>query len=45
MGNIILQNQPYPLNVSFNVFHQMTISPLVGVIRSQFKSLCIGLGP
>ena len=45
MGNIIMQSQPYPLSVTFNVFCQMTISPKVSVIRSQSKSLYIGLGP
>ena len=44
MGNIIVQSQPYPLSVTFNVFHQMTISPKVSVIESQSKSLYIGLG-
>ena len=29
MGNIIMQSQHYPLNVTFNVFRQMTISPKV----------------
>ena len=43
MGNIILQSQPYALSVTFNVFHQMTISPKVSVIRIQSKSLYIGL--
>ena len=41
MGNIIMQSQPYPLSVTFNVFRQMTISPKVSVI----ESLYIGLGP
>ena len=45
MGNIIMQSQPYPLSVTFNVFRQMTISPKVSVIESQSKSLYIGLGP
>ena len=45
MGNIIVQSQPYPLSVTFNVLHQMTISPKVSVIESQSKSLYIGLGP
>ena len=45
MGNIIMQSQPYPLSVTFNVFRQMTIYPKVGVIESQSKSLYIGLGP
>ena len=45
MGNIIMQSQPYPLSVTFNVFRQMTISPIVSVIESQSKSLYIGLGP
>ena len=45
MGNIIMQSQPYPLSVNFNVFCQMTISPKVSVIESQSKSLFIGLGP
>ena len=44
MGNIIMQSQPYPLSVTFNVFRQMTISPKVSVIESQSKSLYIGLG-
>ena len=44
MGNIIMQSQPYPLSVTFNVFPQMTISPKVSVIESQSKSLYIGLG-
>ena len=43
MGNIIMQSQPYPLSVTFNVFGQMTISPKASVIRSQSK--IIGLGP
>ena len=43
MGNIIMQSQPYPLSVTFNVFRQMTISPKASVIRSQSK--IIGLGP
>ena len=29
MGNIIMQNQPYPLSLTFNVFRQMTIFPKV----------------
>ena len=45
MGNIIMQSQPYPLSVTFNVFCQMAISPKVSLIRSQSKSLYIGLGP
>ena len=45
MGNIIMQSQPYPLSVTFNVFRQMTISPKVSVIESQSKSLLMGLGP
>ena len=45
MGNIIVQSQPYPLSVTFNVFHQMTISPKVSVIQSQSKSLYIGFRP
>ena len=45
MGNIIMQSQPYPLSVTFNVFRQMTISPKVSVIGSQSKSLYIGLEP
>ena len=44
MGNIIMQSQPYPLSVTFNVFHQMTIYPKVSVIESQSKSLDICLG-
>ena len=44
MGNIIMQSQPCPLSVTFNVFLQMTISPKVSVIESQSKSLYIGLG-
>ena len=44
MGNIIMQSQPYPLSVTFNVFCQMTISPKVSVTGSQFKSLYIGFG-
>ena len=44
MGNIIMQSHPYPLSVTFNVFCQMTISPKVSVIGSQFKSLYMGLG-
>ena len=36
-----MQSQPYPLSVTFNVFRQMTISPEVSVIGSQFKSLYI----
>ena len=44
MGNTIMQSQPYPLSATFNVFHQMTISPKVSVIESQSKSLYIGLG-
>ena len=45
MGNTIMQSQPYPLSVTFNVFlRQMTISPKVSVIESQSKSLYIGLG-
>ena len=44
MGNIIMQSQPYPLSVTFNVFCQMTIYPKVSVIESQSKSLDIGLG-
>ena len=45
MGKVIMQSQPYPLSVTFNVFRQMTISPKVSVIESQSKSLYIGLGP
>ena len=45
MGNIIMQSQPYPLSVNFNVFHQMNISPKVSVIESQSKSPFIGLIP
>ena len=45
MGKVIMQSQPYPLSVTFNVFLQMTISPKVSVIESQSKSLYIGLGP
>ena len=45
MGNIIMQSQPYPISVPFNVFRQMTTSPKVSVIESQSKSLYIGLGP
>ena len=45
MGNIIMQSQPYPLSVTFNVFRQMTVSPNASVIESQSKSLYIGLGP
>ena len=45
MGNIIMQSQPYPLSVTFNVLRQMTISPKVSVIESHSKSLYIGLGP
>ena len=45
MVNIIMQSQPYPLCVTFNVLCQMTISPKVSVIKSQSKSLYIGLGP
>ena len=45
MGNIIMQSQPYPLSVTFNVFRQMTIYPKVSVIESQSQSLFyIGLG-
>ena len=44
MGNIIMQSQPYPLSVTFNVFRQMTIYPEVSVIESQSKSIDIGLG-
>ena len=44
MGNIIMQSQPYPLSVTFNVFRQNTISPKVSVIESQSKSLYIDLG-
>ena len=44
MGNIIMQSQPYPLCVTFNVLCQMTISLKVSVIESQSKSLYIGLG-
>ena len=43
IGNIIMQSQPYPLSVTFNVFRQMTIYPKVSVIESQSKSLYIGL--
>ena len=45
MGNIIMQSQPYPISVTFNVFRQMTVSPKVSVIESQSKSLYTGLGP
>ena len=45
MAKVIMQSQPYPLSVTFNVFHQMTISPKVSVIESQSKSLYIGLDP
>ena len=45
MGKVIMQSQPYPLSLTFNVFHQMTISPKVSVIESQSKSLYIGLDP
>ena len=44
MGNIIMQSQPYPLSVTFNVFRQMTIYPKVSVIESQSESLYIFLG-
>ena len=44
MGNIIMQSQPYPLSVTFNVFRQMTIYPKVSVIESQSESVYIGLG-
>ena len=45
MVNIIMQSQPYPISVTFNVFRQMTISPKVSVIESPSRSLYIGLGP
>ena len=45
MGNIIMQSEPYLLSVTVNVLCQMTISPKVNVIKSQSKSLYIGLGP
>ena len=45
MGNSMIQSQPYPLSVTFNVFRRMIKSPKVSVIGSQFKSLYIGLGP
>ena len=38
-----MQSQPYALSVTCNVFHQMTISPKVSVIRSQSNCLYIGL--
>ena len=44
MSNIVMQSQPYPLSVTFNVFRQMAISPKVSLIRSQSKRLYIGLG-
>ena len=37
MGNIIMQSQPYPLSVTFNIFRQMAISPKVSLIRSKVK--------
>ena len=45
MGKVIMQSQPYNLSLTFNVFHQMTISPKVGVIECQSKSLYIGYDP
>ena len=30
-----MQSQPYPVNMTFNVFRQMSISLKVSVIRSQ----------
>ena len=45
MGNIIMQSQPYPQSMTFNVFRQMTISPKLSVIESQSKSLYVGFGP
>ena len=44
MGNTVMQSQPYPLSVTFNVFRQMTISYKVSVIESQSKSIYIGSG-
>ena len=35
MGNIIMQSQPNPSSVTFNVFRQMTISPKVSVIERE----------
>ena len=45
MGKVLMQSQPYPLSVTFNVFHQMTISPQVSVTESQSKGLYIGFLP
>ena len=39
MGKVIMQSQPYPVCVTFNVFCQMTIYPKVSARESQSKSL------